>query len=112
MELSVTSSREVSEPDASVGGAETSRAKSPTTASYPALARGSMVARPWEPRPLLALLRRLRRGSARKADVATQAPWQIAAQRQHDEAEGDEYAAGDVIGAQRHVESVIVGAVR
>jgi membrane glycosyltransferase len=81
MELSVTSSRKVSESDASVGDAATARAKPASTASYPPLARGSMVARPWEPRPLLALLRRLRGGSARKADLEVQAPWQVAAQR-------------------------------
>jgi membrane glycosyltransferase len=53
----------------------------PSTASYPPLARGSMVARPWEPRPCIAWLRRLRAGKPAASPVDLTQPWQKAARR-------------------------------
>jgi membrane glycosyltransferase len=72
MELSAARSREVREPVASTNAA---------TASYPPLVRGSMVARPWEPRPVSAWLRR-RFGRDRHAETGPLQPWQhLARQR-------------------------------
>ena len=62
MELSAARAREVSAPLLSASNAVAGPAPDAheSTASYPRLARGSMVARPWEPRPLLAWMRSLR----------------------------------------------------
>ena len=84
MELSATSSRAVSEPVASNTDVAPARPlATPTlTASYPPLARGSMVARPWEQRPLRALLRRFRGGqSPSPGATKTLLPWQKVARR-------------------------------
>src|SRR5262252_2347457 len=72
MELSAARSREVSQPVASTNAA---------TASYPPLVRGSMVARPWEPRPLSAWLRRQFRREPRAGTPALLQPWQQVAHR-------------------------------
>jgi len=84
MELSATSSRAVSEPVAPNTDVALARPlATPTlTASYPPLARGSMVARPWEQRPLRALLRRFRGGqSPSPGATKTLLPWQKVARR-------------------------------
>src|SRR5258706_12575863 len=83
MELSAAGSRAVSEPGASDTTVAPARpVATPTlTASYPPLARGSMVARRWEQRPLRALLRRIRGGESRAPGVETLLPWQKVARR-------------------------------
>jgi len=81
MELSAASPREVSASDLSVPRAAHPLPDQPArTASYPPLARGSMVARPWEPHPILAWLRGLRRPNA-AAQAAPELPWQRVARR-------------------------------
>ncbi len=81
MELSVARPRAVSAPDPSrrlePGDATAVPA---TTASYPRLARGSMVARAWEPHPARALLRRLFSRTQPQTD-ASMKPWQRTAHR-------------------------------
>jgi membrane glycosyltransferase len=82
MELSATGSREISAIATTVARAASQPAlDTPAlTASYPPLARGSMVARPWEPRPFVALLRRLWRTDATPG-ADKRLPWQRVAQR-------------------------------